>query len=315
VSPTVKQLIGPLYPYLPTSKSTSDSSFDPAVSVEWRPVDGALWYLSYRQGFKAGGIDVDASSPVESDLLFDPETVDYYEAGAKYTFLGGAARFNVAVFRGDYDDLQVTQLDAETGNFRVLNAAEARSQGVDLDGGYAFNENVTLTAAVSYLDSEYLSFPGAQCWQNPAQTAAQGCVQIGTLPSGAPIFGQDLSGASTSFAPELSGTLGINFDYPTDWNWFGDGVSLRARAQVFYTDEFNTNFDADPLTAQDNFYKIDARLAVGGTTGGWELALIGRNLNDELTSHWIANTPGGGLSKFAQTDRPRELAIQLRINF
>lgn len=314
VTPLVKVPLGPAYPFLPITLKTDDSSTDPAVSLEWRPNNESLWYVSYREGFKAGGIDLDLSSGVIDDLLFEPESVDYYEAGGKLMLVDGRLRLNMAAFRGDYNNLQVTQLDAETGNFRVLNAAEARSQGVELDAAFAVGAGVTLNAAITFLDSKYRSFPGAQCWQNPAQTAAQGCVQIGTV-GGVPVFGQDLAGARTSFAPEFSGTLGVDFRHETGWNWFGDGVSLLARAQVFYTDDFNTNFDADPLTVQGSYYKFDARLGLAGTSGSWEVAVIGRNLNNEITSHWIANTPGNGQSKFAQTDRPRELALQFRLNF
>jgi len=314
VTPTVRTRLGPAYPFLPLTLSRKDSSTDPALTLEWRPTTGALWYASFRKGFKAGGIDLDVNTPVIADLQFRPEKVDYLEAGGKLSLLDDRARINVALFRGDYSDLQVTQLDTLTGNFRVLNAGEARSQGIEIDAALQANDYLTLSLALAKLDSKYLSFQKAQCWQNPAQTVAQGCVQIGTV-GGAPVFGQDLSGKSTSFAPDLSGTLAVDFRYPTGLNWFGDAVQFRAMASVFHTDKFNTNFDADPLTAQASYQKYDARLGFAAEDGSWDVGFSGRNLSNELTSHWIANAPSAGQAKFAQTDRPRELTLQFRVGF
>jgi len=314
VTPTVKTRLGPALPFLPLTLSRKDSSTDPALTLEWRPADGMLWYASYREGFKAGGIDLDVNTSVLADLQFRPEQVEYVELGGKMSLLDDRARINFAAFRGDYNDLQVTQLDTLTGNFRVLNAGKARSQGLEIDAALKANDYVTLSLAVTKLDSTYLSFQKAQCWQNPAQTVAQGCVQIGTV-GGAAVFGQDLSGKSTSFAPDLSGTFGVDFRYPTGMTWFGDAVQLRAMASVFYTDKFNTNFDADPFTVQAGYEKYDARLGFAAEDGSWDVALSGRNLSNELTSHWIANAPSAGQAKFAQTDRPREITLQFRIGF
>jgi iron complex outermembrane recepter protein len=314
VTPTVKTRIGPAFPFLPLTLSRKDSSTDPALTLEWRPSEGVLWYASYREGFKAGGIDLDVNTSVVADLQFRPEQVEYLEVGGKISMLDDRARINFAAFRGDYSDLQVTQLDTMTANFRVINAGKARSQGIEIDAALKANDYVTLSLALTKLDSSYLSFQKAQCWQNPAQTAAQGCVQIGTV-GGVPVLGQDLSGKPTSFAPDLSGTFSIDLRYPTGMSWFGDAVQLRAMTSVFYTDKFNTNFDADPFTVQAGYEKYDARLGFAAEDGSWDVALAGRNLGNKLTSHWIANAPSAGQSKFAQTDRPREITLQFRIGF
>lgn len=305
--------LGPSFPF-PLVFSYDDDSFEPALTLEWRPTEGRMLYASWRKGFKAGGIDLSLGSPTPADFLFRPEEVSFLEAGGKFMFGDGRIRFNVAAFRGEYDDLQVTQLDANTGNFRTINAASVLSQGIELDAAWAVAEGVTLTSAVTYLDSTYDSFPGAQCWQNPAQTVAQGCVQIGTV-SGTPVFAQDLSGSRTSFAPEWSGTLGAEVRRSLGANLFGGNVDFVGSVDVFFTDEFNTNFDADPLTVQGSFYKLGARVGLVSSDDRWQLMLIGRNLNDELTSHWIANAPAAGQAKFAQTDRPREVALRFRYSF
>jgi iron complex outermembrane receptor protein len=69
------------------------------------------------------------------------------------------------------------------------------------------------------------------------------------------------------------------------------------------------------LTVQEGYQKYDARLGLSASDGSWNLALVGRNLTNEITSHWIANAPSAGQAKFAQTDRPREFGIQFGVKF
>ena len=312
-NPMAITIVGPTFAF-PLVFSYEDDSFEPALTLEWRPADDRMLYASWRKGFKAGGIDLSLGSVRPADFVFRPEEVSFLEAGGKFMFRDGSVRLNASAFRGEYDDLQVTQLDANTGNFRTINAASVVSQGIELDAAWAIAQGVTLTSAVTYLDSTYESFPGAQCWQNPAQTVAQGCVQVGTV-GAVRVFAQDLAGSRTSFAPEWSGTFGAEVRRSLGASLFGGKVDFVGSIDVFFTDEFNTNFDSDPLTVQESFYKLGARIGLTSVDDRWQLMLIGRNLNDELTSHWIANVPGGGNAKFAQTDRPREIALQFRYSF
>ena len=95
---------------------TDGQGFDPRdrmwggqVTLAREMDDGAHAYLVVSRGYKAGGFNSFLSGPVE-ELGFGPESVDYLEAGAKLTFADGAARIDIAVFDGDYADLQVAVL-------------------------------------------------------------------------------------------------------------------------------------------------------------------------------------------------------------
>ena len=67
---------------------------------------------------------------------------------------------------------------------------------------------------------------------------------------------------------------------------------------------------------------VNARVALSGSGGDWEVALIGRNLTDETVINFGGNTPlagtltgGAGNSYYAFVNRPRNVALQVRYMF
>jgi outer membrane receptor protein involved in Fe transport len=312
--------------FLSTQQSRSDDKLTPAATLEWRPAQGQFYYVSWREGFKAGGFNMFLTGPID-ELGFDPETVDYLEAGLKLTLADGAARVDIAVFDGDYEDLQVSVLDPVSGQMLVRNAASAESRGVDLAFDWAFLDGWQLGLSLGWLDSTYGSFVNQACYLTPTQTIAQGCTRIGGAPlppsatvcTGNPgvICAQDLSGLATSFAPEWSGTMSLEYRRSLPGEWLGLPLAMRARVDLTATDEFYTSVNGAPGSKQPSYAKLDARLAVGSADGRWEVALVGRNLTDELYGVWYEPLVGAGPNTgyFATTARTRQLGLQLRVSY
>jgi outer membrane receptor protein involved in Fe transport len=311
--------------FVATRQSRSDDKLTPAVTLEWRPARDQFYYVSWREGFKAGGFNSFLSPPVE-ELGFGPESVDYLEAGLKLALAGGAARIDIAVFDGDYEDLQVAVLDPMSGQSPVRNAASAESRGVDLAFDWAFFEGWQLGLSLGWLDAAYGEFENQACFLTPAQTISQGCVRIGgaPLPPGATvcvgnqgvICAQDLSGFATSFAPEWSGTTSLEYRRVLAAEWQDRPLTIRARVDLMATEGFYTTVNGAPGSRQDSYVKLDARLALGRTDGRWEVALVGRNLTDELYGVWYEPLVGAGPNTgyFATTARTRQLGLQLRVS-
>ena len=312
--------------FVETRQSRSDDVLTPAATAEWRPAQGQFYYVSWREGFKAGGFNSFLGGPID-ELAFGPEAVDYLEAGLKLTLAEGAARLDIAVFDGDYDDLQVAVLDPVTGLSVVRNAASAESRGVDLAFDWAFLDGWQLGLSLGWLDATYGPFDNQACYLTPAQTIAQGCVRIGgaQLPPGATVCignpgvvcAQDLTGFATSFAPEWSGTTSLEYRRALSGEWPGLPLVIQARVDLMVTDEFYTAVNGAPGSKQPSYAKLDARLAVGRADGRWEVALVGRNLTDELYAVWyeplVAAGPNTGY--FATTARTRQLGLQLRVSY
>ena len=295
----------------------TESNFQPSAVIEWRPNENYLLYGSWKKGFKAGGFDHSAQTADRATFEFDSEQVIAYELGAKLMFLEGAATLNLAAFWSEFRDLQVTQFDASSAAFRTLNAAEAISKGLELDVAWAATDHLTLNATLNWLDAKYDLFPGAQCYDNPPQTALQGCLPTGQFDQvGNPILAQDLAGTSLQFAATWSGTVSASYQRPFMQNRIALPLKLVSRVDLFHTSDFNTNNRGDLDQVQRGYIKIDARIGIADKNGKWEVAFVGRNLGNEFTSHWIQDTPlAAGQSNFALLDRTRQLGVQMRVNF
>jgi len=242
-----------LLPTYPVSKhSRSDSETSPSASLNWRPNENIMAYLSYAHGFKAGGFNVFSMSPT-NDAAYEPELVDSYEIGVKTTLLDGRARLNVAVYTLDYEDLQVNQLVLVDGlpQYQTSNAATAESRGVEVEYQMQVTDALLLNASYGYIDANFDSFRNA---------TAQG---------------DDYSGNVLPLAAD--NTVNVSLQYDGD---VGEGLALQARIEGNWRDDVYFDVDNNPRATQDAYATLDARVGLRATTG-WSVTLWGRNLTDE----------------------------------
>ena len=272
-----------------------DVRLQPAVTLEYRPMGDVLLYANYKQGFKAGGFQVDVRTPT-----FLPEKVKAYEVGGKIGFLDGRATLNFAAFQADYADLQIASFNSVTNITVILNAAEARSKGIEAEGRLAVTEDLTLGASFSVLDAYYLSYPNAPCYA--AQTLALGCLNNATF--------QVLTGKHLPNSAPFSGTVSATYSHPIT-----SAMKLGLGADTYITDSFFTLTDNNPGTTVDNFVKFNARISLSDIDDKWEIAVVGRNLSNKLTGAFKNATPGGGGSIATFTEPPRTITLQARIKY
>lgn len=292
--------------------SQSDSKFQPSVGLEWRPNGDTMYFATYKQGFKAGGLDHQATANNPERQRIEAEEVDAFEVGAKWTLANGAARLNLSYFRANYTNLQVSLFDPIATAFVTSNAGEATTQGIEMDAQWALSDNFRASAYLSYLNAEYDDYRGVNCYLNPRQTEAQGCVTLldaNGNPTGS--RGQDLSGTPLQFAPDISGTISLDYNAP-----FGDGMEFFGTLSLFFTDDYQITANGDPDLVQEGYSKLDLRTGVGAADQRWQLALVARNLTDKQIFEWASDTPlGGGASHFGLLKRTRQIALQAVMRF
>jgi len=273
-----------------------DEDFMPSISVQYDLTDDMMGYVSYSEGFKAGGFSTGADI-----VTFEPEYVDAYEVGLKGTFLNRRMMAGLTYFYNDYTDLQETAVITEgfTISSVVRNAAATVSKGFEFDASYLVRENLILTASLAILDSKYEDYPNGAC--SMAQAIAAG----GSLACP----GQDLSGKKRAFAPDYSGNFGVEYTLP-----MGD-YDVNIAPSVYFTDDMFLTSEADPWLTQDAYAKVDLR--IGLTPGGkkWEVALIGKNLTDEITSSYATQVTGSDGTARYLVDRPRSYAVQVNMRY
>jgi iron complex outermembrane receptor protein len=270
-----------------------EREWDPAATIQWDASDNVMLYATYGQGSKAGGFIGAQADTTQDQFSIDSEQAETYEIGGKFALLDRRLRLNIAAFRTDFTNLQVSAFDAYAAAFVTSNAGKARSQGVESDFTFQIADGFALNGSLAYLDASYLDFPGAPC-----PYTNSGCVPADN----------NAAGQLLARSPKWSGTLFADATVPVGGNLefiANGGASFRSRA--FLEESYN------PAAAQKGFAKFDLRLGLRRADKRWEVALVGKNLTNELTAGHAFNTPTAAdvISKFVQP--PRTIALQLRL--
>ena len=295
--------------------SRNESKFLPLVNLIWTPTENTLAYIRYTEGFKAGGFDprsntvgplvtsTEAVDPLES-FEFENEDAKSYEIGFKKTLLDNRAEFNVALYLTDYENLQISQFDGSVG-FNVGNAAETRTQGIEIDGRAVLTEHLRLSAGASFLDFEYQDFQNGNC-------------AVGETPDGIDTTGDgllntcDYTGRRGVYTPEY--TLNASLDYH---NNLTNKIDILAVIDWQYVDSQNVHVNQDPLGEIDGYSLVGA--SVGLESDHWSARLRVSNLFDEEILSYSANAPlaetFGSNTQYSFVRAPRLVFIDLGWKF
>lgn len=131
-----------------------DLDFDevlPKVSLSYDLSREVMAYASAAKGYLVGGYNWGLTGTPET-FCFDPEYTWNYEVGLKSTWLDNKLVVNLSVFYISIDDKQVSELHPTIAATTITNAAEATSQGfelqlqakplpgLDIFGGFGYTE-------------------------------------------------------------------------------------------------------------------------------------------------------------------------------
>jgi iron complex outermembrane receptor protein len=276
----------------------TDRDWMPSAKLQYQIEPQAMFYVSFSQGFKAGGFNGSDTTGIAANMPFAPEHVNAYEAGIKSQWLDNTLLMNLDIFRSNYRNLQVVVEEGySTGNgvAVVRNAAASRSQGIEYQGQWAASDHFRLSADVTYLDSRYVSYPNAA----PS-----------SLQQAAGLSAQDLSGAPTEYAPLMSGSVTAAFTAR-----FADRLKFIAAVSPFFTSSYYVLSSEDAASRQSAYLRLDARLTLETADGRWGLDLIGKNLTDRhvITFATIAPTSPG--TYFVSQAEGSNVAVQGRFHW
>ena len=250
-------------PAMPRMGEKSWDSFTPRVSLRYQLPAGDNLYLTYSEGFKSGGFNIAAVSPIP----FDPENLDAIELGIK-TSPDRRLTANVAAFYYDYSDQQVMTV---ANNFNITaNAASSEIYGLDADLTARVTDDFTLTAGLALLQAEYDSYPDAVVLE-PLMGADCRCGNTNVV--------IDASGNTEPRSPDW--TLGLTADYAHD---FGFGP-LDFSVTAYHSDDFY--WDSNERIREPSYTTVSAQIAWQPVDSGFRLSLWGRNLTDEEHSRAV----------------------------
>ena len=270
-------------------------NFSPSFKAQYDLSDEVMLYTSVSKAFKSGGFGESGSI---DKFEFDDEEALAFEVGGKLRIMDGRGSLNFALFHTVYEDLQVSAFVGDA--FVVDNAAEATSQGVEVDGVFRVTEALTMTASMAYLDATYDEFSNASC--SMAQVQASG--------GSARTCQQDLQGETLAYAPEWSANIGLNHIANV-----GDNLELHSNLNLNYVDEQYLAQDLDEHTLEESHLTVNARVALGDMDGNWELALVGKNLTDEEIRTFSNDIPLMDGALFSYVAPPRTVAVQFNLAY
>jgi iron complex outermembrane recepter protein len=249
-------------------KEATFDSIAPKIGIDYQVTPTILTYFTASRGFKSGGFNVRAQSNAfpQSAEPFDDEILDVGEIGLKSVLMDGRLVLNTAAFHGKYKDIQVstfTAFDATGdgveesffGNF--LNAGNATMNGLEVEFDQQPNlQWLNVNGYVSWLDLEPDEFLDAN---------RDGFVDTQVITN----------------APEWTGGLRLNFDFPAAGGLLTASVGGAYRSSAVLTNE-GGSFAGQPVRpiSEDPYTLFDAWVSWLSPSAKWRVGLNAKNMSD-----------------------------------
>ncbi|CAM2005162.1 TonB-dependent receptor [Acanthopleuribacter pedis] len=234
-------------------RAISDDEFSGKAGLVFKPNARTNAYLTLSRGFRGGGFKGGAAFLPEEVEPVNPETLNALEIGVKTTNPGRSIGLNASAFVYDYQDLQVfNTVNVGSIPTQVLdNASDARIYGLEAELAMRPTVGWDLRFGLGLLDTEYRDFV------------------LGT--------GEDFSGNQLIMSPETTFNSQITYWFQTQQRGL---FSVRADA-VFMDAVFFDSANSSGLTA-DDYWLLNAAVAYTSAGGKFGIALVAKNLTDEL---------------------------------
>ena len=238
------------------------------ATVSWQPTNDLMLFAGYSEGYRpatqnrnAGQLSTNQSGVFENYVVPAAALTDHlesYEVGMKADFTG--LRLNATLYRSDIEDLQVSRFDPSNVAFLyfIENVGDAEVNGFDADFIWAPTDRLTITGAVTVLDTELTRINA----------------QLNGI--AVPV------GSELPLAPGFSGNLRVTYEFPMDAlqadgfinaavNYRGESVTGIVGSAEFMDDTMFRAFGSPSgLKRQDE----------GGTYGTVEIPVGGPGVGD-----------------------------------
>ena len=277
------------------------------ISLQYDLSDASMVYGKYTRGYKGQAIGLSSSfSDVQAaEQPVDGETVDAFELGFKSMLWDDRLRLNATAFFMRYEDYQAQAAEVNPSGeteFKLLNAGEIETKGIELDIQAVLAPGLILTAAATFMDAEFTDFPDAPCYPGqPIGTGSGFCNATAENPNGT----QDLKGATLPAAPDVKYNISLRYDFQVDWRF-----RPFLQASHVYIDDQNYALNQDPTSFEPSYRLTHASAGLTDTEGRYQISVFGRNLGDE--TYYTAHA-------FGTAQRPRDIeryyGMNLRVNF
>jgi len=236
----------------------------PKVALAYHVDDLRMVYGSVTRGYRAGGLNANATSETSARIEYDPEFTWNYELGWRSVWLERSLAFNLTGFYIDWQDPQVF---TERAPFDVIqtNADRAHVLGAEAELRWRSETGLALWANGGVLQAKFDERTGQE-FQSNGQ-GGYNAVEV------------DYADNRLAHIPEWTWALGAAYQHTS-------GIFVRGDVHGHswtYVDDKNAH-------RADGVALIDARL--GYVAAWWSIAAVGRNLTDETDVLTSITLPG-----------------------
>ncbi|HWA23405.1 MAG TPA: TonB-dependent receptor, partial [Caulobacterales bacterium] len=280
-------------------------AFTPKVGVEWQATEDAFLYGSVTRGFKSGGFNFTARN--DFGASYQPEWITSYEIGAKTDWFDKRLRINLAAFRNNWTNLQVSQAvilpNLSTPVTQSSNAASARITGLDADITAKPGAGFTFNAGFTWLpDAKYLDYTGGQA----ANYIKNLLIQAKDPRENAGFNTYNANGNRLNKAPRFSGIFNADKKFE-----LGDSGDITIHGDVAYTSPTAYDISNHPLSISKPLTLYNANINYTSPGGHYEVGFWGRNLADKSYANSIII---GSLPQVV-SGAPRTFGIRLNYKY
>jgi len=271
-----------------TSPASRTSRFDYKLGVDYKVTDDVMVYGQFSTGFKGGGINPRPFTPAAA-VPFGPETLEAYEIGLKSDLFDRLVRFNLAAYRSDYSNLQLSANGFDNNgapSIVIANAGQARIYGLEAEMEIRPAYGFQIELSGSWTDFEIKDLG-----------AAAGVSGGPTLASVAP------------GVPEWKLNAGVQYEAQ-----LGNAGSLTPRFDIYYQSKVFNEWTNNPMAVQSGYALANGRLTYKAPGDEWYAALSVTNIFDKF--YYVNKFIQSGSYIFTgQPARPREWAITVGRRF
>ncbi len=295
------------------NESRKEYEVSPKLALSWHARDETTVFATVSKGFKSGGYQ---AAPVNSDSLeFEDERALSKEAGIKMRLLQGSLVMNATLYQTDFDNLQVIDFDGT--NFITKNAANAQSEGFELDFLWLPPwEPLTVAGSLGLSRARYTDYPCAPAAQEgenkpaSAQCDPNNRDNDPTNDSDGSSY-QDLSGRELAYAPEVSWSLSPSLKFP-----LGDALVLVAGFDLLHQGDYYLEADLDENSFREATTKVNVRLGLADIDERWHVIFHAKNVNGVQEIGSMADQPllAGNYIGYSLYDEP-VYSVDVRYQF
>ena len=264
---------------------TDDNGFVYKFNVSYQANDDVMVYAQAAQGFRPGGVNqvIGLSAALAA---YDSDSLWNYEIGIKSEPLR-RVYFNLAAYRIDWDNLQVSARTSGTGSVfgLIANAGAARIEGVEVE--------LSAEPADGLMFSANGAYTKARLTEDQVSTVVTTTAKKGDRLAFVPRWNLGVSGEYTKpLTDTLEGYGRLDFTYTSN-----------SYSVVSSVDNFRRFVPANKL--------VNARIGVQAPDGGWGAYLFVQNVFDVVAINSRSSSSNTGGLTTVYSAAPRTLGLNI----